>query len=100
MNKPLTWIILAVVVLLLLILLAVLPARQASEELPFPPSSIEGEGLATPFPTPLTTLAPTPEALTPEKEKLADLEAEVLDLAVDPTLDADLQALDGELRGI
>lgn len=99
MNKPLTWIILAVVVLLLLVLLAVLPARQASDELPFPPSSLEEE-LATPFPTPLTTPVPTPEALTPEKEKLADLEAAAADLAVDPTLDADLQALDGELRGI
>lgn len=99
MNKPLTWIILAVVVLLLLVLLAVLPARQASEELPFPPAALE-EGVATPFPTPLETLAPTPEALTPEQEKLADLETEIVDLAVDPTLDADLQALDGELRGI
>jgi len=97
MNKTLTWIIIAIVVILLLILLAVLPVRRGAEEIEAP-RGLPGLDVTTPAPTALPT--PSPEVLTPEKELLSDLEAETGGLEVDRALDADLQALDTELRGI
>lgn len=95
MNKALAWIIVAVVVVVLLVLLAVLPARRGGEEFEAP-EDFSGIGVATPFVLP----SPTPEALTPEKEELTDLETETESLEFDSTLDADLQGLDVELRGV
>lgn len=94
MNKALTWVIVAVVVIvLLLVLLAVLPVRRGAEEVGVPVVDI-----TTPLPTSLPT--PSPEVLTPEKEKLTDLESETDSLVFDQTLDADLRGLDTELSGI
>lgn len=96
MNKALLWVIVAVAVVLLLVFLAVLPVRRGAEEVEFQPGAT-----LTPVSTLLPTAPPSPEVLTPEKEKLADLEAETESLeSFDQTLDADVQDLDTQLRGI
>lgn len=97
MTKVLTWVLIGLLVIILLIIFAVLPVRKSAEETPSPTIS----EIATPFPIVTPTPSPTPEALTPEQERLADLEAaESTELALEKNLDSDMSQLDRELRGI
>lgn len=90
MSSVLTWILVAATIGIVSVMLATLPAWRTT-----PPE----ETLPVPVPT---TLSPTPkpEALTPEKVQLADLQAESDTLVLGDDLDADLAGLDQELRGL
>lgn len=102
MNKTVAWIIFAIVVLVVLALLAVLPARRANEEEALPGTATDSTiELVTPPPELVSTPSPTPEALTPEQENLADLEAaESQDVNFDESIDADFRGLEGEVKGL
>lgn len=95
MNRTITWVILGALVVLFLLLLAILPARRPAVA-PSPTAIVQvGRPIitATPVPTPTPTL-------TPEQAELSDLETETGELQAAEDLDADLQAIDAELRGI
>lgn len=96
MNKVLMWTILGLVVVVVVAILALVPVVRRSQE----PSATP-----TPYPTfstqtPLPTATPTPEALTPDKEQLSDLETAEKEFAVGADYDSDLNQLDGQLKGI
>lgn len=98
MSKVVTWVILAVIAVLLVALLATLPGRRAGELTPSPTLQIQiGTPLST---TPFPTLAPSPTPLTPDQTELKDLGTDTEALALEGDGDADLQAIDTELRGL
>lgn len=95
MNRTITWVILGALVVLFLLLLAVLPVRRPAVA-PSPTAIVQvGRPIitATPVPTPTPTL-------TPEQTELSDLQIETDALQAEQDLDADLQAIDAELRGV
>jgi len=100
MNKTVAWIVIAMVVIIVLVLLAVLPVRRADDEALPSENLDQAIELLTPSFPPVAPPSPTPEALTPEQEQLADFEAsETTELNLEEDIDTDLRGLEGELQG-